>query len=85
MKDKMTLGEKAQELARVVTESVKAPTEAVATHEAIAARRKICDLCPSGKKRGRRCSVCSCNVYVKTVFAKAECPLGHWGQIEDSS
>lgn len=50
----------------------------VLSKEEVEARRKICENCPSNKRRGRRCSVCTCNIYVKTLSPDADCPLGHW-------
>jgi hypothetical protein len=77
-KEKLTAFEKAQSLLKVVKKTVE--TRIFMTDsEDVKKRRAICMACPTGRRRGRKCNKCSCNIYVKTLVRNAECPDGHWG------
>jgi hypothetical protein len=82
--DKPTLSvyEKAQSLLQVAARTAKNRLF-LTNSEDVKKRRAICEGCPTGRRRGRRCNKCSCNIYVKTLVRNAECPDGHWGPGDD--
>lgn len=53
------------------------------TAEQYEARAKICDACP--RRRGNKCTVCTCNLSVKMSWADQSCPEKKWLAIEKPS
>ena len=68
--EKLTLMEKAKSLGSVLS------NPRVINGELVKDRRETCNACP--QRSGRRCKLCSCNIYAKTLFAKSKCPLNKW-------
>ena len=77
-KDKMTPFEKAKSLFDAARKTVQTGVFS-ANAAVVKKRRSICEACPSNRRRGRKCSKCSCNIYVKTLVQNTQCPDGHWG------
>jgi hypothetical protein len=49
----------------------------------IAAERfEICKACPRYVKSTHQCLECGCIMNLKVKLPNAECPLGHWGQVD---
>ena len=76
--DKYTTREKIASLAHTALNSIKS-LKLWASPEVEQERKKICESCPTGRRRGRKCSRCTCNIYIKIKTAGASCPDGHWG------
>ena len=72
-----SLGEKLASLAKTVTNTVQSG-QIAASAEVVKVRRATCDVCPTNRRRGRVCTRCTCNIYMKTLLAGSECPDGHW-------
>lgn len=76
-KNPYTFREKVQSLGETVQNAMTSRLIA-ASKEVVEERRKLCNLCPTNRRRGRTCVLCSCNIYVKTLVAGSACPDGHW-------
>ena len=46
------------------------------------ARYDLCKQCPELEKITSRCRKCGCFMKIKVKLDIAECPLGHWAQVE---
>jgi len=43
-------------------------------------RMAVCLECPHFSPKTTRCGVCGCVMAAKARIAKAECPIGRWGE-----
>ena len=75
--DRYTTREKIVSLANTAFNSIKS-LRFWASPEVEQERKKICESCPTRRRRGRRCSRCTCDIYIKIKTAGASCPDGHW-------
>lgn len=53
-----------------------------ATDSEAGSRLEICNDCPFLTKFTQQCKKCGCFMHLKVKLAKAECPVGKWGQVE---
>jgi len=81
-KEKLTAFEKAKSIFDVAKRTVNNRLF-MTNSEDVKKRRAICMDCPTKRRRQRKCSKCSCNIFVKTLVRNASCPDGHWGPGDD--
>ena len=70
----LTTMEKAKSLGSVMLKPTVLPGDMVKE------RRDLCNACP--QRSGRRCKLCSCNIYAKTLFTRSACPMDLWDMVE---